>query len=105
MRWVSLMALLLLAACAREPVWSKPGGSAAIFEQDTTACFRGASIQAQDQAGGQGAAPQIELRSSLGKVHDATGASGKATSLRENALRSKLYSQCMHRLGYRRTEP
>ncbi len=106
MRLIGFVALLLLAACAREPVWSKPGGSAASFEQDTTACFRGASIQAQEQAGGQGAAaPQIELRASQGKVHDASGAAGKATSLRENALSSQLYSQCMHRLGYRRTEP
>lgn len=66
MRLFGLMALLLLVACAREPVWHKAGGGKAVFEQDSTACFRGASARAQAQLGNQGAAaaPQIELRSS-----------------------------------------
>jgi hypothetical protein len=102
-----IVALAMLAACAGEPAWRKEGGSKAIFEQDTTACFRGASNQARAQMGNRGAAvaPQIELRSSQGRIHDAAGASRKAASLQENARRSQLYSQCMQRLGYRRGKP
>ena len=101
---VQITALVLLAACAREPVWSKAGGSKADFDLDSTACFRAGSIQAKAQVGDRSAAaPQIELRSSQAKVHDAAGASRKATSLEEQALRNRLYSQCMQRLGYRRT--
>ncbi len=98
---------LLLAACAQEAVWHKPGGTAAIFEQDSSTCFRGASIQAQIQAGkrGGGAAPQIELRPNVGRVRDLSASTREAISLEEKALRGKLYSQCMHRLGYRLSKP
>ena len=51
---------------------------------------------------GATAGPQIELRASRGRVHDAAGGARKAASLAENALRNRLYSECMQRLGYRR---
>ena len=102
-----LTALVLLSACAGEPVWTKQDGNMANFEQDTAACFRSASQQARAQAltARRGAAPQIELRTSQGRIHDSAGTSRTAASLEENAERSRLYSQCMHRLGYRRTKP
>ncbi len=98
---------LLLAACAQEAVWHKSGGTAAIFEQDSSTCFRGASIQAQMQIGkrGGGVAPQIELRTNVGRVRDTTASAREAISLEEKAIRGKLYSQCMHRLGYRLAKP
>ncbi|MBT4045725.1 MAG: hypothetical protein HN732_08125 [Rhodospirillaceae bacterium] len=99
-----VVALAMLAACAGAPAWRKEGGTKAALEQDSTGCFRAASNEARAQMGNRSAAsaPQIELRSSQGKIHDAAGASRKAASLQENALRSQLYSQCMQRLGYRR---
>ncbi len=112
MRLIRLMAMivaaLLLGACAQEPAWHKQDGSAAAFEKDTATCFRGASIQAQAQLADQVAPPpppQMELRLSQGRVEDTMRAPRKAASQQENALRSKLYSQCMQRLGYRPTKP
>ena len=87
MRWTTLAAVLVLTACAQEPVWNKAGGSPAMFEQVSSTCFR------------------IELRSSAGRVRDSAGAARQAISLQEKAIRGKLYSQCMHRLGYRLKEP
>ncbi len=103
----ALLSMALLAGCAREPIWHKTGATKAIFEQDTTTCFRAASIQAEQQVDRRGVttSPQIELRSSVGRIRDATGATREAVSLQEKALRSKLYSQCMQRLGYRLNKP
>lgn len=107
MRWTTLAAVLVLTACAQEPVWNKAGGSPAVFEQVSSTCFRGASIEArvEIEKRGVGAAPQIELRSSAGRVRDSAGAARQAISLQEKAIRGKLYSQCMHRLGYRLKKP
>ncbi|MBT3370143.1 MAG: hypothetical protein HOA08_20945 [Rhodospirillaceae bacterium] len=102
-----MAAMLLLTACAAEAVWEKPGGSPAIFDQDTAACFRGASIQAKmqiDKRGGS-VAPQIELRAGAGRVRDLSASTREAISLEEKAIRGKLYSRCMHRLGYRLAKP
>ncbi|MFP6770977.1 MAG: hypothetical protein VCE74_01315 [Alphaproteobacteria bacterium] len=103
---VWLAAMPLLAACADDPAWHKSGGNKEMFSLDTTACFRGASIQAQRQMATRGATagPQIELRASGGRVRDAAGGARKAASLAEKALRGRLYSECMHRLGYRRNQ-
>lgn len=110
MRHVVLMATilfpLLLANCGGEPAWNKVGGNVATLELDTSACFRGAPSQAERQLGNRAttSAPQIELRGSQGRVHDTIETSRKAISLKENSLRNRLYSECMHRLGYRLNE-
>jgi hypothetical protein len=99
-----LLAIALLAACAAKPAWQKPGGNKQIYSQDTAACFRGASIRAERQMAKRGAAtsPQIELRSSVGRVHDVAGAARKSARMEETARRNRIYSECMHRLGYRK---
>ena len=100
---VWLAAMPLLAACADNRAWHKPGGTSELFSRDTTACFRTASIQAQRQMATRAAAgPQIELRPSQGRIHDTLGSARQAASSAENALRNRLYSECMQRLGYRR---
>ncbi len=48
------------------------------------------------------AGPQIELRPSQGRIHDTAGSARQDASSAENALRNRLYSECMQRLGYRR---
>ena len=110
MRNIDFLAMFLagalLAGCAGAPVWRKAGGNEQIFQQDTTACFRGASIQAERKMAKRGgpSAPQIELRGSRGRIRDLNRASRKAASLEEISRRNRLYSECMHRLGYRKNE-
>ncbi len=103
---ITFLAAPLLAGCAAKPVWDKTGGNTQTFQQDTTACFRGASIQAERQMAKRGAtaAPQIELRGTQGRIRDTSRAARKAASLEEISRRNHLYSECMHRLGYRKNE-
>ena len=77
-----------------------------IFEQDTSACLRAASIRAKRLMAKRGvvAAPKFSLRASQSRFRDAVGTSRTAASLGEDAMRNRLYSECMHRLGYSSNE-
>jgi len=101
-RFVGMLILpLAITGCASDPVWTKAGADEAQFEGDSTACFRSASVQAEQQArSGSASAPQIKVDRERGTVRNETKAARKSQSLEEKALRNKLYSQCMQRKGY-----
>ena len=101
-----LIGLFFVAACAQDPVWSKPSGNAEMFKQDSSACYRGASRQAErqmDQVGGA-TGPQIDVRRRQSTVRNTTSNAQTSRTLEENAKRNHLYSECMHRLGYRKAK-
>ena len=106
LRPACMLGIFFVAACAQEPVWSKPSGNAEIFKQDSSAWYRGASQQAERQMANRGGATgsQIDVRTGQNRIRDTTQNAQSAHKLEENAKRNRLYSECMHRLGYRRAE-
>ncbi len=100
-----VLAFVLLAGCSEVGGWNKPGGNEQAFQQDSTACYRAATLQAERQTArwGGAAAPQLEVRNPQGRVRDSAQSARAAASLEQDAQRNRLYAECMHRLGYRRT--